>query len=141
MLRLYASLISCLLALGCSSEHSIQVEGAWVGKILPTQSVTAGYMRITNTGHIDDRLVSVSTVAFEPVEMHEMALDDKGVMRMRKSGPIDLKKDEPVELKRGGYHLMLIGPQYAIAAGNDIPLALTFESARELIVAARVRDE
>ena len=55
MLRLYASLISCLLALGCSSEHSIQVEGAWVGKILPTQSVTAGYMRITNTGHIDAR--------------------------------------------------------------------------------------
>lgn len=126
---------------GCANEHPVQVEDAWVREILPTQAVTAGYFRMTNTGANDDRLMSVTSPAFETVELHDMSVDEKGVMRMRKTGPIELAPGATVTLKRGGYHLMLIEPRYRIAAGNDIPLTLTFEKSGDLTVAARVRDE
>jgi copper(I)-binding protein len=139
----FTSLISlCLIALfACDDDHPVSIRDAWVRKILPTQSVTAGYLKLTNIGQADDKLLSVSSPAFEAVEMHEMAIDDKSVMRMRKSGPLSIAGGDSLEMKAGGYHLMLIGPQYVIAAGNDIPLTLTFERCGEVTVAARVREQ
>jgi periplasmic copper chaperone A len=139
-MRVIVPLVALLL-ICCSDTHPVVVEGAWVRKILPTQAVTAGYLEMINTGDGVDRLMSVSTPAFRVVELHDMSVDDKGVMRMRKAGPISVGSGEKVTMKRGGYHLMLIEPHYAIAVGNDIPLTLHFEKAGEVTVAARVKDE
>ena len=136
----WISLIGLLLA-SCASDHPMKVENTWVRKVLPSQSVTAGYFTVTNTGSADDRLLSVSAAGFKTVELHEMAIDDRSVMRMRRTGPLVIAAGETLTLKRGGYHLMLIEPQYAIAVGNDIPLTLTFERAGELAIPARVRNE
>lgn len=130
-----------VLLTGCEADYPISVRNAWVRTILPTQSVTAGYLTLVNGSGRDDRLLSVETPAFETVELHEMRIDDRGVMRMRKTGPLDIAAGDSLVMKRGGYHLMLIGPEYAIAAGNDIPLTLVFEKAGKLTVAARVRDD
>jgi copper(I)-binding protein len=129
-----------MLVVSCGSpERVISVEDAWVRQIQPTQSVTAGYMKIDNKGRVEDRLLSVTSPAFDAVELHEMAIDKAGVMRMRKFGPLTISPRQSLTLKRGGFHLMLIGPRYAIAAGNDIPLILTFEVAGEIAIPARVR--
>lgn len=133
--------VAAAALLACESDHPVTIEDAWVKEILPTQAVTAGYFTMTNTGSETDRLVSVSTPAFKTVELHEMSVNDKGVMRMRKTPPIEVAPGASVKLERGGYHLMLIEPMYAIAAGNDIPLTLTFEHAGDVTIAARVRDE
>lgn len=139
----FTNLISlCFVAmLACDDPHPVVIKGAWIRKILPSQSVTAGYLMLTNTGEIDDRLMFVSSPAFETVEMHEMAIDGKSVMRMRKSGPVPIAAGASLEMKAGSYHLMLIGPRYAIAAGNDIPLTLDFERTGEVTVAARVCEQ
>ena len=140
MLRRFTSQISLLCLVACgSSELAISVEDAWVRKIQPSQSVTAGYMKIDNKGAAEDRLLSVTSPAFDAVELHVMAIDKDSVMRMRKSGPLAIQPGQTLTLKRGGFHLMLIGPRYAIAAGNDIPLLLTFEVAGEIAIPARVR--
>jgi len=131
----------CVVLISCGAEHPILIEDAWVRKIMPSQSVTAGYLTLSNAGPIDDKLLSVSSPAFEAVEMHEMAIDEKSVMRMRKSGPLLISAHGTLELRSGGYHLMLIGPHYEITAGNDIPLTLTFEHAGDVTVAARVREQ
>ncbi|MBS12679.1 MAG: hypothetical protein CME19_13880 [Gemmatimonadetes bacterium] len=130
-----------LLATACSEPHPVVIRDAWVRNILPSQAVTAGYLTLTNSGDQQDRLVAVSTAAFDSGELHEMKVDARGVMKMRKSGPIDLPVNEPVTLERGGLHLMLIGARYPIAAGNDIPLTLHFERSGDLTVAARVKDQ
>ena len=98
-------------------------------------------MTIRNTGVVEDRLLSVTSPAFDAVELHEMGIDDNGVMRMRKSGPLSIEPGKTLTLKRGGFHLMLIGPRYAIAAGNDIPLMMKFERSGELAIPARVRED
>ena len=140
MSRRLANLISLVWLVACSGSHPIEIEHAWIREINPSQSVTAGYLTMTNTGQTDDRLVSVSTAAYRVVELHTMSVDDRGVMKMRKSGPIAVSAGESVAL-RGSYHLMLIEPQYAITAGNDVPLTLVFEKSGETTVAARVRNE
>ena len=142
MLRRFTCLISLagMLIVSCgSSEQVISGDDAWVRQIQPSQSVTAGYMKIDNKGAAEDRLLSVTSPAFDAVELHEMAIDRDSVMRMRKSGPLTISPGQSLTLKRGGFHLMLIGPRYAIAAGNDIPLMLTFEVAGEIAIPARVR--
>ncbi len=142
LLRRFTSLISLLLLLGsCGSEQTISVEDAWVRKIQPSQAVTAGYMTIHNSGKAGDTLRSVTSPAFDAVELHEMAIDENSIMRMRKTGPLAIGPGQSVTLKRGGFHLMLIGPRYAIAAGNDIPLMLNFERSGELVIPARVRED
>ena len=130
-----------LALIACSSEHPVSVEDAWVRMIQPSQSVTAGYLVMTNKGREGDRLMSVSTPALKSVEMHEMEVDENDVMRMRKSGPLAIGAGETVVLKSGGFHLMLIGPNYVIAAGNDIPLTLMFERSGALTITAHVREE
>ena len=139
MSRRLANLISLVVLLACTGSHPIEIENAWIREINPSQSVTAGYLTLTNTGTADDRLMSVSTAAYRVVELHTMAVNEQGVMKMRKSGPIAVPSGGSVELKRGSYHLMLIEPQYAITAGNDVPLTLVFEKSGETTVAARVR--
>ncbi len=141
MLRRFTCLISlmCLLASCGELERAISVHDAWVRQIQPSQSVTAGYMKIHNKGEVEDRLLSVASPAFDAVELHEMAVDKNSVMRMRKSGPLSIRQGQTLALKRGGFHLMLIGPRYPIASGNDIPLILEFEVAGEIAVPARVR--
>ena len=141
MSRRFTSLTSLIWLTSCGFEHPVSIDDAWVRMIRPSQFVTVGYLVITNTGAVEDRLMSVSSPAFESVEMHEMAIDENSVMRMRKSGPLVIGSGETLTMKRGGIHLMLIGPQYAIVAGNDIPLTLMFEDSGALTVAARIGEE
>ena len=121
----------------CGSDHPIVVEEAWVRQINPSQSVTAAYMEITNTGAVEDRLLDITSPACEAVELHEMVMDD-AVMRMRRSGSIIVPAGGSVALEPGGYHAMLIRPKYTASSGNEIPLTLRFEVAGEITISARV---
>ena len=140
MLGRFAKRISwvCLIVLpGCGSDRAIVVEDAWVRQINPSQSVTVAYMEITNTGALEDRLLDMTSPAFEAVELHETVMDD-AVMRMRRSGPIVEAAGASVALEPGGYHAMLIRPKYTVPSGTDILLTLRFDVVGEITVSARV---
>lgn len=53
---------------------------------------------------------------------------DRGVMRMREVGALDLPKKSTVSLKPGGYHLMLLKLKQPVQAGDKIPLTLIVET-------------
>lgn len=96
--------------------------------------VGGGYMEITNTGEIDDVLLSVS-VAPElagMAQLHEMAMDD-GIMRMGQvEGGIVLPAGETTILKSGGLHVMFMRLTDGLDVGEEIPATLTFENAGTL---------
>ena len=106
--------------------------------ILPMQAVTAGYLTIENRGADTLRILGGSSEAFDAVELHEMVIDDQGVMKMRRLDRLDVAPGVTVRLEPGGRHLMLIGPKWKVSPGNDIPLVLRLQSGEGVAVAGRV---
>jgi len=97
---------------------------------LPGAKVASGYFTIVNEGSTPDRLVAVSAEIAERGEIHEMSVDDKGVMTMRPvEGGIEVPAGSRVELKPGSYHLMFMGLKEPAKEGIKFKGTLTFEKA------------
>ena len=91
--------------------------------------VAAGYVKVVNSGAEADRLISVSGEISGRAEIHEMAVDDNGVMTMRKLEGLDIPAGGEVELKPGGYHIMFLELSDAKNEGERFSGTLTFEKA------------
>ncbi len=130
-----------------ASQNGIKVEDAWVRavSVMSTQnqgqmggSMSAAYMRISNSGDNPDRLLKVSSDAATNVEMHISEMKD-GVMTMHPVESIEVPARALVELKPGGLHIMLIGVTRDLAPGEKVKLSLEFEEAGEIQIEAEVR--
>lgn len=91
--------------------------------------VAAGYLKIVNSGSEADRLVAVSGEIAGRSEIHEMAVDGKGVMTMRPVDGVEIPAGGEVELKPGGYHIMFLELKDAKKKGERFAGSLTFEKA------------
>jgi copper(I)-binding protein len=132
-------LIASLLAL---ASWAAQAHGSKVGDIridhpyaTPTRpGMTKGsvYFRsLSNTGKVEDRLVSASTPAAARVELHRMQMQGN-VMRMAPVSHVFLAAHATVPMKHGshdGHHLMLFDLKAPLKDGDRFPLTLTFEKA------------
>lgn len=105
------------------------IDAAWLRQPPDGARVAGGFMRITNTGTVADRLISGSAPFAKRFEMHEMAVVD-GVMRMRElSKGVEIKPGQTVELKPGGLHVMYMDLAERPAAGEKRKTTLVFERA------------
>lgn len=108
---------------------NLKITAAYVRAMVPGAEVGGGYMTITNTGGIGDRLIAASSSRAVKVEVHEMKMD-KDVMVMRQlAGGLPLLADKTVELKPGSYHLMFMDVIDPFKQGETIRARLTFEKA------------
>jgi copper(I)-binding protein len=133
--------ILLLLALAaCSSKNDsapgIQANDAWVRATVPRKSATAAYFTLRNSGG-GDRLVGVSTPVGE-ASLHSTSMDG-GVMRMRPLDSLEIPGGAVVALKPGGIHVMIVGLNRPLEAGQELPIALKFERSGTIRVAAVAR--
>ena len=98
----------------------------------------AVYATIVNNGATADALLSASTDAARPAEVHE-TYQDAGMVMMRQVEQVAVPAGGKVELKPGGYHLMLFDLTRELRTGQSIPLVLTFRNAGKVSVTATVR--
>ncbi len=90
-------------------------------------TVTGAYMTIENTGSTDYHLVSASDDFTEMTQLHQMTMDDKGVMRMSMVDQVDIPAGQTVTLaSTGGYHVMLMNVTHDLYPGDAVALTLTF---------------
>lgn len=133
--------VALALAMPAAAEtapNPIHVAGAWARSTPPGVKTGAAYMTVTNTGHEDDTLVSVSTPVAGMADVHH-TIDDNGVMKMRPAGPVDLKPGASIKLSPGGYHVMLMQLKAPLADGQNFPLTLVFEKAGKVQVDVHVQ--
>ena len=96
-----------------------------------TQS-SAAYLKITNNGFSDDRLIAAKAAIAQLVEIHSMEMDN-GVMRMRAvDGGLAIAAGESVTLAPGGLHIMLMGLTKDLAPGTQHEIVLVFEKAGDI---------
>ncbi len=105
----------------------IKIVHPWMRQPPAAAKVGGGFMTLTNTGTVADRLIGGTIESAARLEVHEMKMVD-GVMRMRQlpSG-LEIKPGETVVLKPGSYHLMFM--ELSAAPGTDKRLkgTLVFE--------------
>ena len=130
----------CAVALGAAA-HGASVGDIAIGHPYATPSIpgtsngVAYLASIENKGAVADRLVRASTPAAARVELHTMAVDAQGVMRMREVDGIALAPKAKVQMKPGsGLHLMLIGLKEPLKEDASFPLTLEFERAGKVEV-------
>ena len=119
-----------------SSVGDIHVEHAFATPSLAGSSNGAAYFAsLENAGDKADRLVRASTPVAASVELHSMAMDAQGVMRMREVDGIALAPKAAIKMRPGqGFHLMMIGLREPLKEGATFPMTLTFERAGKLEV-------
>ena len=138
MKRLFALALLALAACGAppqqtapaTAENSgaLEIRDAWAPSSPNGVDVAAGYLTIANGGPAD-RLIALASARAAKVEVHEMSMDG-AVMRMRPvEGGLAVPAGEAVTLSPAGLHLMFSGVTQPFAAGEEIPLTLTFERA------------
>ena len=109
---------------------ALEIDRPWSRAVPKGATVAAGYLTITNTGTEPDRLISGSTPVAGKFEVHEMSVDNKGVMRMRPvPAGIMIKPGETVELKPQSFHIMMTGLKQPIEKGKPFKPSLMFEKA------------
>lgn len=107
----------------------LQLVHPWSRETPHGAKVAAGYVKIVNHGKEADRLLAVTSEISDRAEIHEMAVDDKGVMTMRPVDGLEISAGETVELKPGGYHIMFLDLKDARKKGEKFAGTLTFEKA------------
>jgi copper(I)-binding protein len=102
----------------------VTVSDAWVRGTVPGQRTTGAFMTLTASE--DVALGAARTPLAGRGEVHEMKMDG-GMMRMRAIDRLPVAKGAAVQLSSGGHHLMLMALVKPVAAGDTVPLSLTFE--------------
>lgn len=125
-----AALAHEFTANGLEIDHPMTFETA------ATAKVGGGYMTITNNGDAPDALIGV-TADFPRVMIHQTVEED-GIAKMSHVDRIEIPAGETVKLKPGGFHVMFMGLEEPLAAGETFPATLIFETAGEVDVTFNV---
>lgn len=113
---------------------SLVITAAWTRQPPDGARVAGGFLKITNTGTVSDRLIGGSAPFAKAFELHEMAVVD-GVMKMRELAKgLEIKPGETVELKPGSFHVMYMDITQRPKAGEKVKTTLKFEKAGEVTI-------
>ena len=98
--------------------------------------VTGCYL--TLTAPAGDTLVSVATPAAARAQLHEMRMENNMMSMGELEDGLPLPAGQAVALAPGGNHIMLMDVTAPLAAGDTVPLTLTFANAAPVEVTATV---
>lgn len=133
---------SAFSAIAIAQEYKVNglvIEKPYARETVPNQPAGGAFVTIENRGQADDKLIGASSPAAKKVELHTMAMDNN-VMKMREVPNIELKAGSRLEMKPGqGYHLMLMGLQQPLKAGEKFPMTLVFEKAGKTEISVSVQ--
>lgn len=115
---------------------TVQVSGAICRPTPVGRQMTGCYLTLTTA--TSDRLVTVSSPDANLVQIHESRIESGMMMMGELREGLALPAGETVALEPGGNHLMLMGVQEPLVAGDTVALTLTFESSPPLELTATV---
>ncbi len=117
---------------------SLTIEDVWA-RSAQTGQMTGAFMRIQNSGAAD-KIISASCDAAKATELHATQMSD-GVMKMRPVSAMEIPAMGELSLKPGGYHIMLIGLNRPLVAGETLPIKVIFEKAGAVTLNAIIKDK
>jgi copper(I)-binding protein len=118
---------------------AVQPSAAWATPAGRGQIVAAAYVSLRNRGRTPQTLVGASSSVAADVQMHSSEVKG-GIARMRRVERLTVPARGELKLTPGGPHLMLMGLNRPLKAGDTITVRLRFEGGAVLDVAVPVAD-
>ena len=124
-------ILKCLVVIStvlvsATAYAEIAVKSAWVRATAGTNTVTAGYALIVNSGTQPDRLIDVSSPEAGRIELHRSS-SSGGMMSMSPVEDMTIPPNSRIELKPGDYHLMILQIRKPLKKSESFPLQFRFE--------------
>ncbi|MFZ2019869.1 MAG: copper chaperone PCu(A)C [Methyloceanibacter sp.] len=130
LLLTLAALIFVGLTVWAAETGRISVADAWAAPAGGGSGSVAAYMTIANQGHEADVLKRVHSRKAKSVEMAQATMTADGVMQMRKvEDGLPIEAGASLVFEPGGTHLILLGLNDALDAGEQLLLTLEFDRA------------
>ncbi|MDQ0559946.1 copper(I)-binding protein [Rhizobium mesoamericanum] len=125
----FAGLFAAIATASDIKVGAIDISHPSTRAMVPGAKVGGGYLTLTNTGSIDDRLVTITSERAAKAEVHQMSVNN-GVMTMRPvTDGLVIPAGQTIELKPGGYHIMFMDVAQPFKEGEMIKATMTFEKA------------
>lgn len=137
LVHLLPVLALTLAAFAARADDAPVVSDAWSRATAPGVEVGAAYMVIQG-GRRDDRLVDATSERADMVHLHDV-VDEDGVAKMRSTEEVEIPAGQRVELAPKGKHLMLMGLDAPLVAGQTFTIVLRFADSTEQAVTVTVR--
>ncbi|PKF60210.1 hypothetical protein CW745_16185 [Psychromonas sp. psych-6C06] len=131
-------LSSTLLISTLANAATFTIEDAHVRATPPHSQNSAAFMKIHNNSDMSRKLVSASSDIAERVELHNHIMSE-GMMKMRQVDEINIDANASVELRPGSFHVMFIGLNAPLVAGEMVKLKLYFNNGDEVIIDAPIK--
>jgi copper(I)-binding protein len=132
------AVVACFAFAGAAwASDAPVVSDAWARATPPGTTVGAAYMTIQG-GKEADRLVDASSDRAAMVHLHAVEEKD-GVSKMRAIEGVDVPAGQRVALAPKSTHVMLMGLDAPLVAGQTFVVTLRFERAGELPVTVTVK--
>jgi copper(I)-binding protein len=165
--RLTPLLAIALVVAACGGDNvGVKVTDAWARNSPMAASAGAAYMVIENIGATADALIGASSTVAKSTEVHETVqmpaesaaasggmstggmespaassgMSTGGMLGMQPVDRVEIPAGGTLELKPGSYHIMLIGLNQELNAGDKIEITLKLEKAGEVKVTVEVRE-
>jgi len=110
----------------------------WARPSMGSVKNSAAYMKLTNSGDAPDRLMAVKSDIAEHVMLHESRMDGNVMKMVHVDGGVEVPAHGAAELKPLGLHVMLMGLQRPLIAGETFPATLVFEKKGEVGIDVKV---
>ncbi len=123
-----------------TSNRGITVTDAWARPSPMMDRAGVVYMVLQNNSSVDDKLLSAQSDVAKTIELHETK-QSGDMMEMSPIPNIPLPSNGKAELKPGGMHMMLVGLNRELKAGDKINFTLFFDKAGQVPVTVEVRDQ
>lgn len=137
---IFSVLINLSLICVAHASDSLKIIAPWIPETPPGARVMAGYMEIQNPGGQTIDITSVSSPAFNSVEMH-LSKDVNGVAKMLQQKNLHIPANGKLVLKAGSFHLMLMGPKKRLLDGDKAQLVFTLSNEEIININAPVKKQ
>ncbi len=124
---------------GCSTEQ-LEISDIWVrsSEMSVSGGMTGMFMEITNPTSSEITLVGGSSDA-GMVEIHETVMGDDGMQMQEINGGIEIPAGSTVVLQPGGLHVMIMGLNDDVLAGDEVTVDLEFDGHPNISVTATAK--
>ena len=121
-----------------TKKNSIVIEDSWIRQAPPNIKVLAAYMTITNLSDKTINITTITSAAFEKIEMHR-TFHKEGVAHMEHLPTLAIPALQKIAFEPGGIHLMLFNPSQKITTGESIILQLSLSNNQTIQTTAIVQ--
>ena len=126
-MKLISTLSLCVIIMAAMISVAVaeipQIADARVVQPPPGSNVAAAYFTIRNTASEPLQITGAKSDIAKKVEVH-LSLVENDVAKMEKQNSVTVEAGDSLDFKHGSYHLMFMGLNEELTAGNSLNLTL-----------------